>query len=172
MVGLIGRLRRALRPLAVDIAWVTPSLALGAAPACRRLRDLRRVGLTAILDLRTERERGIDPGWADAIRRHHLKVRTLPVPDRAAPSQVQLEEGCTWVLRELAVDGRVLICCWAGSGRSATLAMAILARLGYRLPDAFALVSGSRRVANPTEAQLAALRSFAARAAPIAESGG
>lgn len=149
---------------AVDITWITATLGVGAAPASGRLRGLRRGGVTAILDLRVAGERRHDPRWEETIRRLGLRLRLVAVPDRRAPTPGQFAEACAWIVEELAGDGRVLVCCRAGIGRSATVATAVLVRLGYSLPAAFQLVGGRRPVANPTEEQLGALRLYAARA--------
>jgi protein-tyrosine phosphatase len=68
--------------------------------------------------------------------------------------------GVDWVLDELGRDGKVLVCCRAGQQRSATMVTAVLVGLGYGVRQAFALVSSRRRVANPTSAQVQALRRF------------
>ena len=83
--------------------------------------------------------------------------------DRHPPTAEQLEQGCAWVLEALATDTKVLICCRVGAQRSATLATAVLVRMGYRLQDAFTLVSAARRIANPTDDQVAVLRAFASK---------
>ena len=148
---------------AVDITWITATLGVGAAPAAGRLRGLRRGGLTAILDLRLAGERRHDPRWEDTVGRLGLRLRLVPVPDRRAPTPGQFTEACGWVVDELAGDGRVLVCCQAGIGRSATIVTAVLLGLGYSLPTAFRLVGSRRPAVNPTEEQLGGLRLYAAQ---------
>lgn len=165
LAASIGAWLYAWRSPALDIVWLTPDLAVGAAPAAGRLHEVQRLGVTALVDLRTIDERESAERWERAVQRCGLRVLHLPVIDRTAPTMEQLDAGSTWVEGELAGGGRVLVCCRAGVGRSITLATAILVRQGYRLHEAFRLVGTRRRVANPTDAQLAALEAFAARLA-------
>jgi protein-tyrosine phosphatase len=159
--GLAGRFAALLdrfRPPPIDIAWITPSLAVGAGPDARRHADLARAGVTAILDLREDFERGAEPSQAGVLRLHRI-----PIADGTAPSQAQLHEGADWVLAELGRDGKVLVCCRVGAQRSATMVTAVLVHLGYGVRQAFTLVSARRTVANPTGAQVRALRQFSER---------
>jgi hypothetical protein len=160
--GLTGRFAALVdrfRPPPLDIAWITPTLAVGAGPDPRRASDLQKAGVTAILDLREDFERGFGDTQVDAadgpIRIHHISIK-----DGTAPSQEQLRDGADWVLAELGRDGKVLICCRVGAQRSATMTTAVLVRLGYGVRQAFTLVSSKRRVANPTSSQVQALRQF------------
>jgi rhodanese-related sulfurtransferase len=160
--GVAGRFAALLdrfRPPPVDIAWITPTLALGAGPDARRHRDLERAGVTAILDLREDFERGAGhdlPGVDDGA----LKIYRIRIVDTTAPTQAQLHEGAEWVLAELGRDGKVLVCCRVGAQRSATMVTAVLVRLGYGVREAFTLVNAKRRIANPNRAQVRALREF------------
>jgi hypothetical protein len=159
MVGRFAALLDRFRPPPLDIAWVTPTLAVGAGPDPRRHRDLAREGITAILDLRQDFERGPEPVPAgapgDAVRVHRM-----PIVDGTAPTQAQLREGADWVLAELGRDGKVLVCCRVGSQRSASLVTAVLVRMGFGVRQAFTLVSSKRRISNPTDSQVQALRQF------------
>jgi hypothetical protein len=162
--GVAGRVAAWLdrfRPPAIDIAWITPTLAVGAGPAARRHADLARAGVTAILDLREDVERGPEPTETGG-----LHVHRIPIADGTAPTQAQLQEGADWVLAELGRDGRVLVCCRVGAQRSATMVTAVLVRLGYGVRQAFTLVSARRPIANPTSAQVRALRQFSEGARP------
>lgn len=140
----------------VDISWITPDWAVGAAPATSALGQLRAAGVTSVLDLRAE---ACLP--AKELAAHGLRLRHIPVIDGQAPTQEQLVEAATWVLQEVAAGQRVLICCHAGSGRSVTVACAVLLAMGYPLSRTLPLVSRHRTVANPTDTQILALRSFA-----------
>lgn len=165
MAALIGGRLRTWRLPPLDLVWLTADLAVGAAPVAGRLEEVCRLGVTALVDLRTAKERALDRHWELAALHSALRVLHLPVVDRAAPTLEELEAGSAWVESELSGGGRVLVCCRAGVGRSVTLATAVLVRQGYRFPEAFRLVGTRRRVANPTDAQLAALQAFAAQVA-------
>jgi hypothetical protein len=159
MAGQLAALLGRFRPPPLDIDWITPTLAVGAGPDPRRAKDLAREGVTAILDLREDCERGADDAQ---IATADSPIRTLcvSIKDGTAPTQEQLTAGVEWVLAELGRDGKVLVCCRAGQQRSATMVTAVLVRLGYGVRQAFAQVSARRRVANPTSAQVQALRRF------------
>jgi protein-tyrosine phosphatase len=160
--GITGRFAALLdrfRPPPLDIAWITPDLAVGAGPDARRARDLQRAGVTAVLDLREDDERGPADAQHDAAE-SPVRVHRISIKDGTAPTQAQLREGADWVLAELGRDGKVLVCCRAGAQRSATMVTAVLVRQGYGVRQAFSLVSAKRRVANPTSSQVQALRQF------------
>jgi hypothetical protein len=160
LVGVLGRGSQA-PPL--DIAWLTPALALGVAPAARRLREIKDLGLTSVLDLRTTEERSRDLHWDTAAVSSQIAVETLSLTDPAAPTVRQLEQGSAWVLESLAADKRVLICSQDVDGRNLTFATAVLIRMGYALDEARALVGLCRSAVELTEPQLAALRAFSRR---------
>ncbi|MBI4507498.1 MAG: dual specificity protein phosphatase family protein [Chloroflexi bacterium] len=165
LAGCIAALLRTWRLPPLDLVWLTADLAVGAAPVAGRLEQVSRLGITALVDMRTADERALDRHWEIAALRSALRVLHLPVVDRTAPTLEELEAASAWVESELSSGGRVLVCCRAGVGRSVTLATAVLVRQGYRFPEAFRLVGTRRRVANPTDAQLAVLRAFAAQVA-------
>lgn len=154
--GWLQRLRRSgSRPI-LDLTWITPDWAVGAAPSPRDLAHLRAAGVSSVLDLRAEAQ--LDP---HLYTQHGLRLLHLPVPDGQAPSQQHLAEATAWVLREIASGHRVLICCRAGSGRSVTLACAVLLAMGYPLSRTMPLIAHHRPVANPTDVQIQALHTFA-----------
>lgn len=143
----------------LDLSWITPDWAVGAAPPLPALYDtLREAGVTSIVDLRAEA--ALDPA---VFERCSLQLFHLPVQEGQTFTYEQLLEGSSWVLSQIAAGQRVLICCQKGRGRSVTLACAVLLAMGYLLGQTLALVVARRRVANPSEGQLAALRGFAAR---------
>jgi protein-tyrosine phosphatase len=159
MSGRFAALLDRFRPPPLDIAWITPSLAVGAGPDRRRTNDLAKAGVTAMLDLREDFERGSGDAQADAAE-GPIRVLHISIKDGTAPTQEQLREGAEWVLAEIGRDGKVLVCCRVGAQRSATMVTAVLVRLGYGVRQAFSLVSSKRRIANPTSSQVQALRQF------------
>jgi protein-tyrosine phosphatase len=163
--ALLRRLWNRRPRRALDISWIAPDWAVGAAPSPTALAQLRASGITSVLDLRAEAD--VD---ASAFAAHSLHLRHIPVPDGQAPSQEQLAEATTWVLQEIAAGRRVLICCQAGSGRSVTVACALLMAMGYPLSQTLPLIFRRRPVANPTDPQIAALHAFAAGRGLIARS--
>lgn len=96
---------------------ILPQLWLGGAPTYQRDYDyLREQGITAVVDIRAEREDDLSFYAQHGIT--HLKLR---VPDIAAPSPEIIEQGVDFMASEMA-DGRVVyVHCAKGRGRSATL---------------------------------------------------
>lgn len=96
-----------------------------------------------------------------------MRLNHLSVEDGQAPTSAQLVEGTGWVLEEIAAGRRVLICCRAGSGRGVTLGCAVLLAVGYPVGRTLPLIARQRPVANPTDAQIAALHACEARLADL-----
>ncbi len=154
-IDWIRPLRSLLGRDKLDITWITPEWAVGAAPTPKQLGAYARAGITSILDVRAEAQ--LDP---TAFTRHGFHLYHIPIRDRAAPTMVQFRQGTDWVLGEIAAGRRALICCHAGSGRSVTMSCALLSVMGYSPAETLAIVSKRRAAARPTEPQLLALRTF------------
>ena len=162
MSELIDTLFRRRRTGPLDLCWLTPSIGLGASPAAGSLSQVRRLGFSAIVDLRTDEERAAGASWERSLSAAGLDLLVLPAPEGFAPTPEQLEDACAWLRERLADDELVLVCCRDGTGRSATLASAALVRIfGYPLPHALYLVRECRRQAVPSERQLVALGALA-----------
>lgn len=158
--------RRLVSPLLgwrppADLVWITPALAQSGRFASRQAVALARQGIGAVLDLRAEEGHDLA-----ALRKARLHYLHLPVPDHGAPSQEELRRAAEWVLQELSDDRNVLVHCRLGLGRSVTVVVAVLLRMGYPLADAVELVRRRRAEVVLSEAQIAALRQYAASLAP------
>jgi protein-tyrosine phosphatase len=154
---------RNLRRRRPDADEIIPGLLVGSAPDHRQRTALRRSGVTAVLDLRAEAT-GDDP-WPAGVT-----VRHAPVQDGQAPDPGRLHELAGWAVERVHAGDTVLVHCRAGVGRSATVACAILLRLGYDLGSAYRTVRDRRPAIVPTDAQLAVLRRYA-NARPTDERG-
>jgi hypothetical protein len=106
-------------------AWfsqITPRLWLGGAPTY--LRDytfLLTHGITAVLDIRAERED--DTAFFD---RHGITYVRCQVPDVQVPDPATITQAVAWIKTQID-DGRtVLVHCAKGRGRSATVLAAYL----------------------------------------------
>ncbi len=101
---------------------VTPALWLGGAPTYGRDRaELLRVGITAVVDVRAERDAG-----SAFFAEHGIAHRQYRVPDVTVPGPEILTDAVDWIGAQVA-DGRVvLIHCAKGRGRSATVLAAYL----------------------------------------------
>jgi hypothetical protein len=106
-------------------AWfsqVTPDLWLGGAPTYGRdFDELLRIGITAVVDMRAERD--AEPAF---FHEHGIAHRQYRVPDVTVPGEDVLTDAVDWIGAQI-VDGRtVLIHCAKGRGRSATVLAAYL----------------------------------------------
>jgi hypothetical protein len=90
------------------------------------------------------------------------EVACVPILDGAPPSDRQFRRAVGWVESQRRAGRTVLIHCAQGHGRSATVAAAVLCRLGLAADaeDALATVLRSRPRARPSRAQGDALRRF------------
>jgi hypothetical protein len=138
--------------------WLTPTLAVGGANVAGSPRRLHKLGVRAVLDMQAEAG-----DRSAAFAAEGLAYLKTPVADFHAPGQRQLDEATAWVLEQTQREGAVLIHCRVGLGRSATLALATLLRVGYDLPTAYNLVRKARPELHLSESQLDALRRYEER---------
>ena len=144
----------------LDYHVVYPGLAVGAGMPHRLAAPaLHHHGFTAYLDVRMPTERGGD--WSHVAEGVHVKW--LPIRDLSAFTLEQIDEGTAWILEQMRAKRTVLVTCRAGQGRSVTMVLAALMRLGHTLDDAQALLARSGRIINVTPPQKVLLAELAAR---------
>ena len=120
---------------------VEPRLWLGGAPTeARDLDWLLTAGVTAILDVRAERDEPI-PFYAA----HGIEHRRYRVPDIGVPAPDVLTGSADWIAAQLAGGRTVLVHCAKGRGRSAAVLAGYLMReRGMSFDEARDLLHGRR----------------------------
>lgn len=132
-----------------DLDWVTDQLAVGGSfPRGAATRLAAEQGLQAVVDLRAEA--CDDAAELDAAG---IAFLHLPTPDLCAVSASMLDEGVDWVRARLASGERVLIHCEHGIGRSATLALCVLAAEGMEPLAALERAKDRREKVSPSPEQ-------------------
>jgi hypothetical protein len=120
---------------------ILPHLWLGGAPTYERdFDEILALGITAVIDMRAERD-------ADLVffRKHGIAHRHYRVPDVTVPGEAILDDAVAWIDRQLA-DGRTLLVhCAKGRGRSATVLAAYLMKTGGLSFDEVSELLTSRR---------------------------
>ena len=139
---------------------VAPWLYIGPALSADGVAGLPERGVTHVLDLREESSD--DP---DLMARLGLRWRRVPIADRAAPTDEQLEAIIDWLDAEADSDHdqAVYVHCHAGIGRTPTVAIALLMQQQLSLAEARRLVFAARPEVSPTESQMLWLETLAAR---------
>lgn len=103
---------------------ISPQLWLGGAPTYERdYQFLLDHDISAVLDMRAERE-----GDRDFYARNNINYHRLEVLDATVPDEAYLTEGANWIAEQIDSGRTVLVHCAKGRGRSATLVAAYLMR--------------------------------------------
>jgi protein-tyrosine phosphatase len=147
------------RPFAApDAVEVIPGLHMGAAPSRRAARAIARAGVSYAVDLRAGPERRSP--WPPTVQ-----TFSCPLEEYEAPSVGALIGISKQVAALIEAGEIVYVHCRAGIQRAPLVACAVLIQMGWKLPDAFRLVSSRRAVAAMSDDQLAVLRELEAEAA-------
>jgi protein-tyrosine phosphatase len=105
---------------------VLPHLWLGGAPTYKRdFAELLELGITAVVDVRAERD-----AHEAFFREHGITHRQYRVPDVTVPGEEILDDAVAWIDAQLADGRKVLVHCAKGRGRSATVLAAYLMKTG------------------------------------------
>ena len=150
---------------AASIDRVAPWLYIGPVLPAEGWSGLAERGVTHVLDLRAEADED-----ASAIEALGMRWRHVPIADRDAPDDAQLESIIDWLDDEAdsSVDQAVYIHCHAGFGRTPTVAIALLMQQDLTLAEARRLVFAARPDVSPTTRQMAWLERLEARLRPPA----
>ncbi len=142
-------------PDKLNMSWVTTHLAVGGRVHLEDIKALARVGITHVVDTRSEY---CDD--AEALAKEHIELLHLPTADTRPLTVEQMLQGARWVQERVEQGGRVLIHCEHGVGRSVLLTCAVLVYDGMHAQNALQLVQQKRWQASPNHRQVARLREF------------
>jgi protein-tyrosine phosphatase len=141
-----------------DFHWLTDQLALGRAFPSHEAATLARVhGIGAVVDLRAE-----DCDDETELQAAGIDFLHLPTPDLEPATHEHLERGVSFVRERIARNGRVLIHCQHGIGRSALLALCVLVDQGWEPLAALTHAKDRRELVSPSYAQYEGWRSWLA----------
>ena len=132
-----------------DLSWLTEHLAVSRCfPSgdVARLAGEHRIG--AVIDLRQE-----DCDDPRALAAHGIDFLHLPTPDMMPADQHMLDAGVVFAREHIGRGRRVLIHCQHGIGRSALLALCVLADLGLEPLTALELAKNRRAAISPSRDQ-------------------
>lgn len=136
-------------PWQPNLTWLTDDLAVGGSFPAERIPDLAgRLGVGAVVDLRSE-----DRDDEAALARHGVAFLHLPTDDHGAPSAGAIRDGLAFGRRAASEGRRLLVHCEHGIGRSATLALCLLAERGHDPLAALRLAKDRRALVSPSPAQ-------------------
>lgn len=121
---------------------------------------LQALGITAVVDLRAERQDD-----AERLRALGIEYLNLPAPDHFAPRQAQLAEGARWMQERVEAGGSVYVHCQHGVGRAPLQALCLLVARGESPDAAYRKLRAARWQATLNDRQLAALAEFAGSSA-------
>lgn len=142
-------------PDSLNMSWITPQLAVGGRIHPDDIHRLATIGITRVVDTRSEYR---DDEHALAV--HGIQLLHLPTPDTYPLTIEQLRDGTDWVTRQIEAGEKVLIHCEHGVGRSVLLTAAALVAGGMSADDAMALVQRGRWQAAPNHRQMLRLQEF------------
>jgi hypothetical protein len=132
-----------------NFSWVTETLAVGGSFPRFAAGELAwRHGIGAVVDLR---EDACDD--VRALRAAGIAFLHLPTPRHFPIEPQKLERGVTFAQKTLRGGSRALIHDGRGIGRSATLALCIMAAEGWRPLDALKRAKDQRALVSPSPAQ-------------------
>ncbi len=141
----------------MNVSRVNEWLWVGGAVARSQYAALAAQGITAVIDMRSER--GDD---AAALAAVGIELLRLPVPDRYPPSVEQLMQGVEWALPRLRAGGRLYAHCEHGVGRGPLMGLAVMVAQGWEATEAYRALRRARWQATLNDRQLGGLADFSA----------
>jgi hypothetical protein len=137
----------------LEYNYITDGIFLGTNGCCKAHFDegLSKKGITADISLEGERVDG-----AQGVESYLW----LPVPDKTAPSQSQLQLGVTAMKKLRKMNEKIYVHCRNGHGRAPTLVAAYLICMGMSMGEALELIKRKRPSIHLRDVQLEALKKF------------
>lgn len=117
-----------------DLRWLIPDVAQSERFADRQTAALPKIGIRAVLDLRSGEQHSLAPLGKAGLHYLHMGIE----PD-ATPSPAEIGQAAGWVRHELDDERKVLIHCSRRSTAASTLVAAALVRCGQSLDQALEL---------------------------------
>ncbi|MBU8895798.1 dual specificity protein phosphatase family protein [Corallococcus sp. M34] len=142
---------------ALNVSRVNAWLHVGGSVPRSRYAELKAQGITAVIDLRAERQDD-----AEALAALGIDLLHLPVTDRYPPSVEQLSRGVEWALPRLDAGGVLYTHCEHGVGRGPLMGLAVMVARGWDAPDAYRALREARWQATLNDRQLRGLADFVA----------
>ncbi len=146
-----------------DFNWVVPGLAVGGQPSRQQTYRLHKLGIGAILSMRSEDDPEDNSAWA---QRCGLQYQRVTVADGVPISQEALEEIAELVGRWRRDGLSVLIHCQAGRRRGPIGVAAVLISEGWTPEEALERVWKTRKQFAPTPDQMRSLWRYARNESP------
>jgi predicted protein tyrosine phosphatase len=140
-------------------SWIQPDLAVGGRfpfEVAERLASEHGIG--AVVDVRAE-----TCDDAERLAACGLTFLHLPTLDMAGVSQPMLDAGVAFAQESVGRELKLLVHCEHGIGRSATVALCILAASGLEPLEALRLLKDNRALISPSQAQFCAWARWLAR---------
>lgn len=138
---------------------VVPGIWVGPKPFASEAETIRKMGITALLDLTAEL-----PESPVFDRDPFVRLR-IPTLDRTQPTDDDLDRAVAWVLARRAEGRGVLVHCAFGRGRSAMVVVALMLALGEsaKVDEAIQFVTRARPSTRLRSAQRDSLQRFLGR---------
>lgn len=128
--------------------WITENLAVGPAPYTDQIRGFPQIGISAVVDMRSEY---IDD--EKLLSSLGIEFLHVPVDDRYAPSFEQIEKLWEFISERWQEGKKVYIHCQNGYGRSPLAAISVLTKSGWPMAKALYLVEDRHPLVSFTDHQ-------------------
>lgn len=132
---------------------VLPTVWVGGQHYRHGVQHMRKIGLSAIVNLRTE------PDDA-AMNRVTERYLWLPTTDHTPPTLADIQRAVDFIDGEIAAGGKVYVHCRAGVGRGPTMVACYLVSKDHTPHEAWGKLRKVRPFIYPTTAQLLQVESY------------